>query len=50
MTRAVLDASAYSAFMRGHPELKHALQQVDEIEPFINAFLMKGRSSPGSAK
>ena len=38
MTRAMLDTSAYSAFMRGHPELKHALQQADEI--YLNAVIL----------
>ncbi len=31
MTRLLLDTSAYSAFMRGHPEVKLALQEADEI-------------------
>ena len=38
MTRAMLDTSAYSAFMRGHLELKHALQQTDEI--YLNAVIL----------
>ena len=31
MTRILLDTSAYSAFMRGHSEVKLALQQAEEI-------------------
>ncbi|MCZ6562806.1 MAG: type II toxin-antitoxin system VapC family toxin [Deltaproteobacteria bacterium] len=31
MTRLLLDTSAYAAFMRGHPEVKLALQEADEI-------------------
>ena len=31
MTRLLLDTSAYSAFMRGHPEVKRAVQEADEI-------------------
>jgi tRNA(fMet)-specific endonuclease VapC len=31
MSRVLLDTSAYSAFMRGHPEIKLALQKADEI-------------------
>jgi tRNA(fMet)-specific endonuclease VapC len=31
VTAGLLDTSAYSAFMRGHPELKAALQRVDRI-------------------
>jgi predicted nucleic acid-binding protein len=38
MTRVVLDTSAYSAFMRGHPEVKLALQQAEEI--FINPVVL----------
>lgn len=37
MTRVMVDTSAYSAFMRGHPELTHALQQADEI--YLNAVI-----------
>ncbi len=29
--RTLLDTSAYSAFMRGHPDIQHALQEADEI-------------------
>ena len=29
--RILVDTSAYSAFMRGHPELKLALQRAEEI-------------------
>lgn len=29
--RVLLDTSAYSAFMKGHPEVKLALQEADEI-------------------
>lgn len=31
MSRLLLDTSAYSAFMRGHGEIKLALQEADEI-------------------
>ncbi len=31
MTGTLLDTSAYSAFMRGHPEVKRVLQEADEI-------------------
>lgn len=31
MTRLLLDTSAYSAFMRGHAEVKQAIQEADEI-------------------
>jgi tRNA(fMet)-specific endonuclease VapC len=31
VTAGLLDTSAYSAFMRGHPEIKSALQRVDRI-------------------
>lgn len=31
MMRVLLDTSAYSAYMRGHPEVKVGLQQADEI-------------------
>jgi tRNA(fMet)-specific endonuclease VapC len=31
MTRALLDTSAYSALMRGHPEVKEALGEADEV-------------------
>jgi predicted nucleic acid-binding protein len=29
--RLLLDTSAYSAFMRGHPDIKHVLQQAEAI-------------------
>jgi tRNA(fMet)-specific endonuclease VapC len=31
MTRALLDTSAYSALMRGQPEVKEALAETDEV-------------------
>lgn len=31
MSRLLLDTSAYSAFMRGHGEIKLALQEADEV-------------------
>ncbi len=31
MTGTLLDTSAYAAFMRGHPAVKRALQEADEI-------------------
>jgi tRNA(fMet)-specific endonuclease VapC len=44
MTRVILDTSAYSAFMRGHPGVKRILQQVDEIylNPVILGELFSG--------
>ncbi len=44
MTRLLLDTSAYSAFMRGHPEVKLALQEADEIclNPVILGELIAG--------
>jgi len=44
MTRVIVDTSAYSAFMRGHQELTHALQQADEIylNPVIIGELLAG--------
>lgn len=44
MTRVILDTSAYSAYMRGHPEVKLALQQAEEISlnPIILGELLAG--------
>lgn len=44
MMRVMLDTSAYSAFMVGHPEVKLALQQADEIylNPVILGELLVG--------
>jgi predicted nucleic acid-binding protein len=44
MTRVVLDTSAYSAFMRGSPEIKRIIQRVDEIylTPIILGELFSG--------
>lgn len=44
MTRLLLDTSAYSAFMRGQPEVKLALQQADEISltPVVLGELLGG--------
>lgn len=44
MTRLLLDTSAYSAFMRGQPEVKLALQQADEISltPVVLGELLVG--------
>ena len=44
MTRLLLDTSAYSAFMRGHPDVKLALQEADEIcvNPVILGELLAG--------
>ena len=44
MTRLLLDTSAYSAFMRGHAEIKQALQEADEIclNPTILGELLSG--------
>src|SRR3989304_2851891 len=44
MTRFLLDTSAYSAFMLGHPEAKVALQRADEIvlTPVVLGELLAG--------
>ncbi|MBI4607962.1 MAG: type II toxin-antitoxin system VapC family toxin [Candidatus Rokubacteria bacterium] len=44
MTRVMLDTSAYSAFMRGHPEIKLAFQRAEEIylNPIILGELLAG--------
>jgi len=44
MTRVLLDTSAYSAFMLGHPEAKVALQHADEIylTPVVLGELLAG--------
>lgn len=44
MTRILLDTSAYSAFMLGHPEVKLALQRADEISltPVVLGELLAG--------
>jgi predicted nucleic acid-binding protein len=44
MTRLMLDTSAYSAFMRGHPEVKLALQRAEGIylNPVILGELLAG--------
>lgn len=44
MTRVLLDTSAYSAFMLGHPETKVALQHADEIylTPIVLGELLAG--------
>ena len=44
MTRVMLDTSAYSAFMRGHPGIRVALQQAEEIylNPIILGELLAG--------
>jgi len=36
--RLLVDTSAYSAFMRGHGEIKVALQEADEI--FVNSIVL----------
>ncbi len=38
MSRVLLDTSAYSAFMRGHPEIKQAVQAADEL--YINSVVL----------
>ena len=42
--RVLVDTSAYSAFMRGHPELKLALQRAEEIymSPIVLGELQSG--------
>ena len=44
MKALLLDSSAYSAFMRGDPDIKLALQQADEIylSPIVLGELMSG--------
>jgi predicted nucleic acid-binding protein len=44
MSRVILDTSAYSAFMRGHPEVKIALQEAEQIyfNPVILGELLAG--------
>jgi predicted nucleic acid-binding protein len=44
MTRVLLDTSAYSAFMRGHPQIKRLLQHADEIclNPIVVGELLAG--------
>jgi tRNA(fMet)-specific endonuclease VapC len=44
MTRVLLDTSAYSAFMRGHPQCKRAIQEAEEIvlTPIILGELITG--------
>jgi predicted nucleic acid-binding protein len=44
MTRLILDTSAYSAFMRGHQEVKLALQEAEQIylNPIILGELLAG--------
>ncbi len=46
MTRIMLDTSAYSAFMRGHPEVHRALQETEEIYlcPIVLGELLTGFS------
>jgi predicted nucleic acid-binding protein len=36
--RLLVDTSAYSAFMRGHREIKAAVQEADEI--FVNSIVL----------
>ena len=44
MSRVILDTSAYSAFMRGHPEVKIALQEAEQIHlnPVVLGELLAG--------
>ena len=44
MSRVILDTSAYSAFMRGHPEVKTALQEAEQIHlnPVVLGELLAG--------
>ena len=44
MSRVLLDTSAYSAFMRGYPEVKSALQEAEQIylNPVILGELLAG--------
>jgi tRNA(fMet)-specific endonuclease VapC len=36
--RLLVDTSAYSGFMRGHPEIKVAIQEADEI--YVNSIVL----------
>jgi tRNA(fMet)-specific endonuclease VapC len=38
LARALLDTSAYSAFMRGHEEIKNAMQRVDDV--YVSATIL----------
>jgi predicted nucleic acid-binding protein len=44
MSRILLDTSAYSAFMRGNPKIKSAIQRADEIylNPIVLGELLAG--------
>lgn len=44
MIRIMLDTSAYSAFMRGHPAVKEVLREVEEVclNPIIFGELLSG--------
>lgn len=44
MNRVLVDTSAYSAFMRGHPDVQSALQQAEEIllNPVVLGELLAG--------
>ncbi len=49
MRRLLLDASAYSAFMRGHPGVKLAIQRADRIylNPIVLGELLAGFAQGG---
>jgi predicted nucleic acid-binding protein len=50
--RIILDTSAYSAFLRGNPEIKLSIQQTDEIflNPIILGELFAGFAIGGTEK
>ncbi len=50
--RIILDTSAYSAFLRGNPEIKLSIQQADEIflNPIILGELFAGFAIGGNEK
>ena len=52
MTRLLLDTSAYSGFMRGHPDFKLAIQEADEIcfNPVVIGELLAGFIKGGSRR
>ncbi|HWQ68987.1 MAG TPA: type II toxin-antitoxin system VapC family toxin [Patescibacteria group bacterium] len=52
MMRVLVDTSAYSAFMRGHPEVKLAIQRADQIylSPVILGELLAGFIRGGRQK
>jgi tRNA(fMet)-specific endonuclease VapC len=52
MSRVLLDTSAYAAFLRGHPEVKEAVQRADEVvlSPIVLGELRTGFLRGGKRK